>query len=459
MATYQPKRETVLRQIIQEIVKYDILSYRRDETQMPGEPTYQDICARKAKWNKFKSSKVVQFCKTSRALGRKLVWVDTCCIDNTNANEPLDSIHAMSKWYANSSLCIVYLAESMSYADWDRESWFTQGWTLPELLVPRRLKFYNKNWQPFTPPAIDDDRKHVDVVHHLENVTSIPKAVLTADNSRGIHGRTFWEIISWASRRQTTHIEDRAYCLVGLLHVNFTITHGEGQRAFSRLVETIVAENPTSWDVFAWFGKPSADHFALPLSPASYPKFEDRMVEGRGRAQEFRITPNELSMRSLPPIPMELSSVVDPDGPRKLFHVILKPRLVKGSPLGRYGNLLVECGATRSKLIRDAQQLSACIINPHTTRGRGQGKLVVGADYICFLLYSDNRGDDETSWMKLSTDNLLRISCVGMPDTTGSDMVIRESNFKDTQSASMGGPENFTLQLVTTSIQCPMPES
>ncbi|KAF8552359.1 hypothetical protein OG21DRAFT_144915 [Imleria badia] len=29
---------------------------------------------------------------------------------------------------------------------------------------------------------------------------------------------------------------------------------------------------------------------------------------------------------------------------------------------------------------------------------------------ICFLLYSEDEGGDETTWMKLTTDNLLRIS-------------------------------------------------
>ena len=450
LATYQPKRETILRQVIQEIVKYVVLSHRWGETS--GEANYQDIASGRRRVARFK--KLVQFCKTSRQLGCKLVWVDTCCIDKTNAAELTEAIHAMYKWYASSSICIAYLSESTSYGDWVRESWFTRGWTLQELLAPKRLKFYDKNWQPFTPLEIDDDRKHIDVVHHLESVTGISKAVLTADNSRGFHGRTFWEIISWASRRQTTRIEDRAYCLVGLLHVNLTIAYGEGQRAFSRLVEAIAAKNP-SWDVFAWFGQPSVDHFALPLSPISYPKFEAPMAEDRAGVQEFTITPNGLFLKSLPLIPMELSSVIDPEGPGNPFHVNLKPRSDEESPLGRYGNLLVECGATRLKLIRDARQLSACIINHHATRRRGQGKLVVGTDYICFLLYSENGGDDETSWMKLSTDNLLRISCAGMPVVADSDTVIQEPDSKDTQPASMAGRNIFTLSLVPTSIRSP----
>ena len=435
----------MLRQIIQEVVQYVILSHRWDE--IADEPTSQDISGGKRYVAGFK--KLAQFCKTSSKLGHKLAWVDTCCIDKTNGAELSEAIHAMYKWYANSYLCIVYLAESTSDADWPREPWFTRGWTLQELLAPKRVKFYDKSWRPFIPPGIDDDRKSVDIVLRLENITGISRAVLTADNSHGVQGHSFWEIMSWASKRQTTRIEDRAYSLVGLLHVNLTITYGEGHRAFSRLVEAIAAKNP-SWDVFAWFGQPSMDHFALPLSPASYPRFEARMAEGRAGAQEFTITPYGLSLKSLPPIPMEICSIVDPEGPGKPFLVNLKPRLDKQGSLGKYGNIIVECGATRLRVIRGARQLSACIINHHGTRSREQGRLVVGTDYICFLLYSEDGGDDETSWMKLSTDNLLRISCVGLPETTNTDSVTRAP---DAQGAAISDPKSFSLSLVTTFIR------
>ncbi|KAG8217013.1 hypothetical protein J3R82DRAFT_7327 [Butyriboletus roseoflavus] len=427
LATYQPKRETVLRQIIQEVVKYDTLSHRRDE--IAGEPTYRDISTRKwySSTHKFKSSKAVRFCKMSRSLGRKLAWVDTCCVDQSNAAELSEANQAMYKWYANSYLCIVYLADSTSYEDWVRELWFTESWTLQELLAPRRVRFYDKDWKPF----------------NFLKSTTIEKMSLSLTISR-------------TSLQKTIHLDDNViYYLAKSFHVDLPTTCG--QQNFLRLVETIATKNP-SWDIFAWFGQPSTSHFALPLSPASYPRFEAHMVEGRGGAQEFKITPKQLSLRSLPPIPLELCSVANPDRPGKPFCVTLKPRSGEESPLGRYGNLVVECGATRLKLIRDARQLSACIINHHATRSRQQGKLVVGADYICFLLYSDDGGDDETPWMKLSTDNFLRISCVGMPRTTpGSDMVTREPDLKDTQSASVGAsePKIFALQLVTTSIRSP----
>jgi hypothetical protein len=305
LASYQPQRETVLRQIIQEIVKYDILSHRQDD--ITSEPSYQDICAGKQNTSKFK--KLIQFCKTLSKLGHKLAWVDTCCIDKTNMVELSEAIHAMYKWYANSYLCIIHLAESASLADWVHKSWFEQGWTLQELLAPKRVKFDDKNWWPFILPGIDDDRKSVDIVLHLENITGISRAVLTANNSHGVQGHTFWKIMSWASRQQTTQIEDGAYSLVGLFYVSITITYGEGHRAFSSLVKAIATKDP-SWDVFAWCGKPSEDHFALPFSPASYPTFDADIGKDRVGVRDFAFTTYGLSLKSLPPILMEL--VTDP---------------------------------------------------------------------------------------------------------------------------------------------------
>ena len=174
------------------------------------------------------------------------------------------------------------------------------------------------------------------------------------------------------------------------------------------------------------------------------------MAEGRVGVQEFTITPYGLSLKSLPPIPMELYSVADPEGPGKPFLVNLKPRLDKECSFGKYGNVLVECGATRLRTIRSARQLSACIVNHHGTRSREQGRLVVGTDYICFLLYSEDGGDDETSWMKLNTDNLLLISCVGLPETPSTDSVTRTP---DTQGTGIAVPKIFSLLLVRTSIR------
>ena len=155
--------------------------------------------------------------------------------------------------------------------------------------------------------------------------------------------------------------------------------------AFSNLVEAIATRAP-SWDVFAWCGTPSVDHFALPLSPASYSTFEADIGKDRVGVQDFAFTTYGLSLKSLPPIPMEFCSVAE--GPGRMFLINLKPRLDKESSLGRYRNLVVECGMTHLETIRRTRQLSACIINHHGAQSRKEGKLMVGKDYICLTVFN-----------------------------------------------------------------------
>ena len=72
---------------------------------------------------------------------------------------------------------------------------------------------------------------------------------------------------------------------------------------------------------------------------------------------------------------------------------------------------------------------------------------MVEREYICFLLYSEDGKDDEATWMKLTTDNLLRISCLGKNETGSSDMAIRAPDF--TSKEGIAGPDDFVSSLVT----------
>ena len=58
--------------------------------------------------------------------------------------------------------------------------------------------------------------------------------------------------MSWASSRQTTRVEDRAYSLLGIFDVHMALLYGEGgKKAFFRLqLEIIKSSNDDS--IFAW---------------------------------------------------------------------------------------------------------------------------------------------------------------------------------------------------------------
>jgi hypothetical protein len=81
------------------------------------------------------------------------IWIDSCCIDKSSSAELQEAINSMWKYYAESNICYVYMADVHNLAaGWDRpfreSEWFTRGWTLQELIAPICVEFYAENWAP-----------------------------------------------------------------------------------------------------------------------------------------------------------------------------------------------------------------------------------------------------------------------------------------------------------------------
>ncbi|KIM66753.1 hypothetical protein SCLCIDRAFT_62188, partial [Scleroderma citrinum Foug A] len=197
--------------------------------------------------------KILDSCEQARKDGYRWLWVDTCCIDKRSSAELSEAINSMYRWYENAKVCYAYLhdvpgpsfptaSDDERYPDFSGwPEWFSRGWTLQELIAPSNVQFFNINWQ-----SIGDKRM---LALTLRNITGIPEDILT----HGLHGNRLCvaQIMSWAARRKTTRVEDRAYSLMGLLEVNMPMLYGEGKKAFHRLqLEIIRASNDQS--IFAW---------------------------------------------------------------------------------------------------------------------------------------------------------------------------------------------------------------
>jgi hypothetical protein len=57
--------------------------------------------------------------------------------------------------------------------------------------------------------------------------------------------------MSWLSRRQTTRVEDIAYCMLGIFDINMPLLYGEGLKAFVRLQEEIIKVS-NDHTLFCW---------------------------------------------------------------------------------------------------------------------------------------------------------------------------------------------------------------
>ena len=85
--------------------------------------------------------------------------------------------------------------------------------------------------------------------HTLEDITGVPQHIL----KDGLHRKRpcVAQIISWAAKRTTTRVGDKAYSLMGLLGVNMPMLYGEGKTVFHHLqLEIIHTSNDQS--IFAW---------------------------------------------------------------------------------------------------------------------------------------------------------------------------------------------------------------
>jgi TolA-binding protein len=189
-------------------------------------------------------------------------WIDTCCIDKTNAAELTESINSMFRWYQKAAKCYVFLADvSTPASDDDRDSqlrksrWFTRGWTLQELIAPRCVEFFSQQGERL------GDRKSLE--RKIHQITSISIHALRGEP---LSHFPIDERMSWAANRTTKRPEDKIYSLLGIFDIHMEAIYGEGEHhASRRLLRELerYSENHQLSELF---------HDRLKVSPSKQPK-------------------------------------------------------------------------------------------------------------------------------------------------------------------------------------------
>jgi len=231
--------------------KYAILSHTWDDV----ETSFQDIQDTDRARSKPSFQKITKTCDIARSKKLRYAWIDTYCIDKTSSAELSEAINSMFEWYKQSQVCYVYLsdfeplptplkekARRVLVANQLRKCrWFTRGWTLQELVAPRKLEFFDRDWnficgrESLQQTLLEITGIDGDVLHDNSKLASIPI------------GRR----MSWAVGRKTTRVEDIAYSLLGIFNINMPLLYGEGARAFFRLQQEI-ARQSNDLTLFAW---------------------------------------------------------------------------------------------------------------------------------------------------------------------------------------------------------------
>lgn len=246
----------------------------------------------KAGWKKIWSA-CLQACRDDY----DYIWIDTCCIDKSSSTELAEALNSMFKWYTMSAICYVLLedcrrclgrtatlaqqmasffetlrhgANQCTRAQIRHSRWLTRCWTLQELIAPAKVEFFDRDWTRLgtrttllgtltaatgiNASMLDDDvrvvrfkNRHADIKRQLRRVPVATK-------------------MSWAAKRSTTRVEDRAYSLLGLFNVSMPLLYGEGKKAFIRLQEEIIRHSNDD-SIFAWEHDRHDDIFADLIYP------------------------------------------------------------------------------------------------------------------------------------------------------------------------------------------------
>ncbi|KAN0105003.1 Heterokaryon incompatibility protein (HET) domain containing protein [Hyaloscypha variabilis] len=227
-----------------DIPPYAILSH----TWGAEEISYQDACDTKSSGRRKKGfAKIRGCCAQARMVELEWVWIDTCCIDKTSSAELSEAINSMYKWYEKADICYAYLEDvPTSLSEFSinlllTARWFTRGWTLQELVAPRIVEFYARDWTEIG--------TKFSLCSLLSKRTGMDEALLLCQKPPSMYPIS--QCMSWASQRETTRVEDGAYCLFGLFGVNMPLLYGEGSRAFGRLQEEILRRYE-DYSIFLW---------------------------------------------------------------------------------------------------------------------------------------------------------------------------------------------------------------
>lgn len=223
---------------------YAILSHRwsaNGDDEISFEDVLKGVAPQKKAYAKLKGTM-----DRARSDGYDWLWCDTCCINQNSSAELSESINSMFAYYQDAARCYVYIEEQSitTLSDLASSTWFTRGWTLQELIAPKQLHFYSRDWE------FIGSKKDPAVCNLISQITRIDLGILTGEIR--LASLSVAKRMSWAAHREVSRQEDMAYCLMGIFDVNMPMIYGEGgQNAFHRLQEQIMKDS-NDHSIFAW---------------------------------------------------------------------------------------------------------------------------------------------------------------------------------------------------------------
>ncbi|KAK3070406.1 hypothetical protein LTR53_010528 [Teratosphaeriaceae sp. CCFEE 6253] len=302
---------------------YAILSH----TWTKNEVSYQDMQTHKSAKQHAGYAKIAQSCHLAKMDKLSHVWID--------------AINSMYRWYSRAEVCYAYLVDAKLAnlsGSFEESAWFTR-------------------------------------VSWISRITKIDVAILK--HTKALADVSVAKRMSWAAFRQTSRIEDMAYCLLGLFDVSIPMLYGEGKRSFIRLQEEIIRTS-NDHSIFAWDvdGGAVRSGELLAESPRDFAGCHDIISWGRpgqyeltnrGLRIELKVVQSEDTASAL------LSNVHEPREYFGLLHCRLEDelggtlalRLQRNSENGEYN---VSSSTTKTSVDQDDSANGASEHRPTSTR-------------------------------------------------------------------------------------------
>ncbi|KAK3680606.1 hypothetical protein B0T22DRAFT_440989 [Podospora appendiculata] len=196
-----------------------------------------------------------------------------------------EAINSMFQWYRGARVCYVFLSDvSSAPARAAAEELGAQPMAVVERVDPR-----GRNDDVIAPEYL---------LAQLSTTTGIPENVLSGKTPLG--QASVAQRMHWASRRETTRPEDRAYSLMGLFDISMPILYGEGlDKAFTRLQYEIMSRTADQ-SILAWYSPHATTYRLLAESPDDFRNSGRVQREGSWyKVLTPRLNPTSFFMTSL----------------------------------------------------------------------------------------------------------------------------------------------------------------
>lgn len=179
------------------------------------------------------------------------LWIDWLCIDSSSSASLERAVNGALFLLQHCALCIVHLDDldighqgSFEEEGLAKCRYWTRSWTLQELIIPKKVQFYDASWK------FCGEKHDADVSSLVSTVTGIPVPVLVDPDA-------LWDTalavrMSWAARRTCRREEDIAYSLLAIAGVTLQVRYGEGSQATFLRFQEEVLRNTQDTSLLAW---------------------------------------------------------------------------------------------------------------------------------------------------------------------------------------------------------------